>query len=311
MARMSESTFLSSDGITKIYTREYLPEGEAKGIVQLVHGIAEYIARYDAFARFLADNGYIVVGNDLLGHGRSVSAPDSLGFFAEKDGWDLAIRDLHTLHETTAARFPGKPYFLFGHSMGSFLARTYIIRYRSGLDGAILSGTGQQPAALVAGGKLRGSWEIRRHGAKYKSEMLNNLAFGKYNDGFEHVRTVCDWLSRDEAVVDAYIADPLCGYVPSAGLFRDMMEGVSFLSSHKNISRMKKSLPVYFMSGDCDPVGENGKGVIRAYKSFLKAGMTDVTMKLYHGGRHEMLNEINRDEVFRDVLSWLDSKAGK
>ncbi len=311
MVRMSESHFLSSDGKTQVYYRQYLPEGEPRGIVQLAHGIAEHSARYDDFARFLAEHGYIVVGNDHLGHGHTAVAEEAKGFFAEKGGWELAVEDMHSLHDLTAARFPGKPYFLFGHSMGSFLSRTYIIRYRSGLDGVILSGTGQQSPALVAGGKLMGETAVRRNGVAFRSEKLNAMAFGKYNERISHPRTKSDWLSRDEAVVDAYEADPLCGWIPGAGLFRDMMGGIAFISKARNVEAMRKDLPVYFLSGDCDPVGEYGKGVIKAYKSFLKAGMTDVTMKLYHGARHEILNELNNGEVYQDVLTWLDSKIGK
>lgn len=311
MATMSESYFLSSDGKTQLYTREYRPDGDAVGIVQLVHGIAEHIARYDAFASFLADNGYIVVAHDQMGHGRSITDESSKGFFSEEDGWSKAVQDIHTLHEKTAARFPGKPYFLFGHSMGSFLARTYLIRFGDGLDGAVISGTGQQSPVLVSGGLFVSSQVVRRHGAAYKSEFVNNLAFGNYNKPFDPCRTPFDWLSRDSAVVDQYTADPLCGFLPSAGLFRDMMGGIQFISKQKNMNRMRADLPVLFVSGDCDPVGDQGKGVIRAYKGFLKAGLTDVTMKLYHGGRHEMLNELNRDEVYQDILSWLNSKAGR
>ena len=310
MVSMSEATFLSSDGKTNIYYREYLPDAEPFGIVQIVHGVAEHVARYDGFASYLAENGYIVVAHDQLGHGKSVLDDDSLGFFCEEDGWGKALQDVRTLHDIIAQKHPGKPYFLLGHSMGSFLARTYLIKYRAGIDGVVLSGTGQQSSALLSVGMAVTGAEIRRHGKRYKSEIVNNMAFGGYNKKFSDVRTAFDWLSRDEAVVDAYVEDPLCGYVPSVGLLRDMFGGMSFIAKPKNVSRMKKDLPVLFVSGDCDPVGENGKGVIRSYKSFLKAGMTDVTMKMYHGGRHEMLNEINSGEVFQDILFWLNSKIG-
>ena len=153
--------------------------------------------------------------------------------------------------------------------------------------------------------------DIRRNGATHKSDFLNKMAFGNYNDKLENPRTMSDWLSRDEAAVDLYNEDPLCGFVPTAGLLHDMMGGIEFVTRQKNIARMKKDLPVLFVSGDCDPVGEQGRGVIRAYKCFLKAGMKDVTMKLYHGGRHEMLNETNKEEVYADILSWLSSKTGK
>ena len=311
MSRMSESTFLSSDGKTQLYYREYLPEGEAVGIVQLVHGIAEHIARYHAFASFLADHGYIVVGHDQLGHGKSSLNENTLGFFSEKNGWDDAVKDIDALHDIIAERFPGKPYFLLGHSMGSFLARTYLILNRTGLDGAIISGTGQQSPALVTGGRLMSALEMRRHGVTYKSDFLNNMAFGSYTKKLTDVRTPADWLSRDPAVVDEYIADPLSGFVPSAGLLHDMMCGIDFISKPKNLAKMNKNLPVLFISGDCDPVGEQGRGVRRAYKAFRKAGMTNVSMKLYPGGRHEMLNEINKEEVYQDILQWLDKISGR
>ncbi|MBE7017378.1 MAG: alpha/beta hydrolase [Ruminococcaceae bacterium] len=311
MPTLKEFTFPSSNGKTSIYVRSFIPQGAPRGIVQIAHGIAEHSARYDGFAAFLAEHGFVVYTNDHLGHGRSLNDESELGFFADNGGWEMAVEDMRKLHDIAAEEFPGIPHFLFGHSMGSFLARTYIIYFRSGLDGVILSGTGQQAKALVLGGKLLSSIEIKKNGGKFKSEMLNNIAFGKYNDGFDTPRTISDWISRDEAEVDKYIEDPLCGYIPSASLFHDMMCGIDFITKTRNVQRMNKSLPVYFMSGDADPVGENGKGVLRAYKSFLAAGMKDVAVKLYHDGRHEMLNELNRDEVYRDILNWLEGEMDK
>ncbi len=311
MPTLKEFTFPSSNGKTNIYVRSFVPDGAPRGIVQIAHGIAEHSARYDSFASFLAEHGFAVYTNDHLGHGRSLNDESELGFFADNGGWEMAVEDMRQLHDIAAGEYPGIPHFLFGHSMGSFLARTYIIYFRSGLDGVILSGTGQQPKALVLGGKLLSSIEIKKNGGKFKSEMLNNIAFGKYNDGFDTPRTISDWISRDEAEVDKYIEDPLCGYIPSASLFHDMMCGIDFITKARNVQRMNKSLPVYFMSGDADPVGENGKGVLRAYKSFLAAGMKDVAVKLYHDGRHEMLNELNRDEVYRDILNWIEGELDK
>ncbi len=308
MPTFTDFTFLSSNGKTNIRARRCDPDCVPRGIIQIAHGIAEHIERYDDFALFLAENGFVVFGNDHLGHGKSINDESELGFFAEEGGWEMAVKDMRSLHDLAVAEFPGIPCFLFGHSMGSFLTRTYIIHHRSGLDGVIISGTGQQAKALVMGGKMLGKMEIKKKGAKYKSDMLNNIAFGKYNDGFDTPRTISDWLSRDEAAVDKYIEDPLCGYIPSASLFYDMMCGIDFITKPRNVQRMKKDLPVYFMSGDADPVGENGKGVLRAYKSFLAAGMRDVTVKLYHEGRHEMLNELNKEEVYKDILNWLDGE---
>lgn len=311
MARSNDFTFISSNGKTPIYAREWLPEGEPRGIVQLSHGIAEHISRYEHFADFLCDSGYIVVGNDHLGHGKSIADENELGYFGEFSGWDLVVGDMRKLFELTSKKYPGIPCFIFGHSMGSFLTRTYIIRYRSGLSGVVLSGTGQQNPVVIRAGLALANSEIKRNGAAYRSQKVNDLAFGRYNDGFAPARTLSDWISRDPEAVDKYVEDPLCGYVPTVGLFRDMMGGLKVITSSRNLKRMNPALPVYFISGDGDPVGENGAGVIRAYRAFLNCGMKDVTMKLYHEGRHELLNELNRDEVYDDVLAWISAKSGR
>jgi len=308
MTVFSEYTFPSSDGKHQIHVCRWMPEGETKAVLQIAHGVAEYAKRYDAFARFLTEHGFTVVANDHLGHGESVADESELGWFAEKDGWTLVVDDMKKLHDLTAAGFPGKPYFLLGHSMGSFLTRSYLIRYPDDLTGCIISGTGTTPNLICSIASMMAGSEIKKHGSKYKSEKLDKMAFGKYNDGFDTHRTKVDWLSRDPEVVDRYIADPLCGFMSSAGLFRDMMGGVKFNQSPANLARMNKDLPVYFMSGACDPVGSNGTGVQKAYEAFLKAGMKNVSIKLYPGGRHEMLNETCKEEVYLDVLAWLEGK---
>ena len=308
MPAFTDYTFPSCNGKTQIHVRRCSPDGEVRGVVQLAHGIAEHVERYDGFAAFLAENGYVVVANDHLGHGQSIGSEEELGCLMEEGGWKRLVIDMHTLCEKTAAEFPGLPYFLFGHSMGSFLARTYLIAYPEGLTAAVICGTGQQSGALVRAGRAMGRLEIRRHGADYKSELLNKMAFGAYNKGIEPQRTPCDWLTRDDAVVDAYIADPHAGFVPSAGLFTEMMSGIAFISDRKNLARMKKDLPLLFIAGEKDPVGEFGKGVKRAYAAFLAAGMSDVTLKLYPDCRHEVLNELCRDQVMSDVLAWFEQK---
>lgn len=308
MPILNEFSFGSCDCKSTIYVREWLPDTAPIGVVQICHGVAEHISRYDAFARFLAEHGFVVAGNDHLGHGKSVADVEKQGYFGEHGGWELVVGDIRKLYERLREQYFSLPIFLFGHSMGSFLARTYIIRYHDGPDGVILSGTGQQSPLLLATGLTTANAVIRRHGAQHKSKLLNDLSFMGYNSRYKPNRTEFDWLTRDEAVVDAYIADPDCGYVCSAGLFRDMMTGIKYISSAKNLHRMNKDLPIYFIAGDDDPVGEYGKGVLRAYNGFLKAGLSDVTLKLYHGARHEILNEISRDEVYADVLNWLEAK---
>lgn len=308
MPKFTEFRFASSNGQNEIFVRLCEPDMAPRGIVQIAHGVAEHSGRYVPFMEFLANHGFVAAADDHLGHGKSARDESELGYFAEQDGWDCVVKDLHTLQEKLKKDYPGIPSFLFGHSMGSFLTRTYLIRYPEDLDGAIICGTGQQAPALVAGGRAMSSITCAFRGKKCRSNFLNGLAFGNYNNEFEPKRTICDWLSRDEKVVDAYIADPFCGFPASAGLFHDMMGGIAFISAKKNVEKMRKDLPVFFISGAKDPVGENGKGVKKAFDAFRAAGMKDATMKLYPDCRHELLNELNKEEVMSDVLDWIEGK---
>lgn len=308
MPTFKDFYFNSSTGKNKLHARMCVPDAEPRAIVQIIHGIAEYIDRYDEFMSFLADNGIIAVGTDHLGHGKSIESEEQTGFFAYDNGWDYAVRDEEVLRLAMHENYPELPIIVFGHSMGSFMARTLLIRYPDAFNAAIISGTGNQGAALVNGGLFMGNLVTGLKGAHHYSKFLNNLAFGSYNKIYDNPKTEYDWLSRDEANVQKYIDDPLCGFIPSCSLFRDMMTGVKFITNKKNLTAMNKDMPVYFMSGDMDPVGECGKGVQKAYNNFLEAGMKDVSIKLYPGGRHEMLNEINKDEVYTDILTWLGSK---
>lgn len=308
MPDVKEFYFPSSTGKSQIYARMWLPDGEVRATVQLAHGIAEYIERYDDFAKFLAENGIAVCGNDHLGHGKSIDLPENRGFFAEKNGWDYVVADMKSLHELIMKEFPGKPCVLFGHSMGSFLSRTYLIKHPKDFDAAILCGTGHQSGALVEGGLMLAKIITKRHGPKYQSSTLNDIAFGAYNKGFNAAPGETAWLSRDREMVKKYDADPLCGFVPTCSLFGDMMGGVKFIKNPKNLLLMNKKMPVFFIAGGDDPVGDKGKGVERAYKSFVDAGMEDVMMQLYPGGRHEILNEICREKVYSDVLDWINCK---
>ena len=309
--KCTQNIYKSANGVSNVTYYILVPEGvEVRGIVQLSHGMCEYFSRYTAFAKYLCGLGFIACGNDHIGHGASVSRTADLGFFAARDGWKYLVEDVKHLTDLMQRRYPDLPYFLLGHSMGSLIARLYLLDYGEKLSGCILIGTVGPIAASGSIVHLADS-VARSRGITYRSGLLSNLVFKGFNRKIKQPKTVFDWLSRDEAAVDLYNEDPLCGFVPTAGLLHDMMNGIAFVTQPKNIARMKKDLPILFVSGDCDPVGEQGRGVIRAYKCFLKAGMKDVTMKLYHGGRHEMLNETNRAEVYEDVLSWLNSKTGK
>ena len=306
MSAFTDFNFPSANGKINIHVRSCVPHGEIKATMQIAHGIAEHSRRYDEFASFLAENGIAVYTNDHMGHGESISDNWTLAYFGEDNGWENAVEDMKNLHKIIVSEHPNVPAIIFGHSMGSFLARTYIIKYPNDFNGVILSGTGQQSKALVNAGKLMSKLQILKHGANHRSEMLNDLAFGTYNNSFKPARTSHDWLSRDTAQVDKYIADSLCGFIPSTGLFYQMMRGIDYISAPSNLKKMNKEVPVYFMSGDADPVGESGKGVYRAYRSFLKAGIKDLSIRLYTNGRHEMLNETCKTEVYNDILTCIE-----
>ena len=311
MPEFREFFYESSTGKNKIRARMCIPDGSPKGIVQIAHGIAEHIDRYEDFMRFLAENAYVAVGNDHLGHGKSIARLDEQGIFAENNGWSFVVEDMKKLREQVREQFPNIPYIFFGHSMGSFLTRTFLILHPDLYDAAILSGTGHQSAALVNGGYLAAELMTKLKGPRASGQALNDMAFGSYCKRIENPRTPFDWLSRDNETVDKYIADPLCGFVCKTSLYRDMMGGLKFLTNQKNIDKMNKTLPIYFMSGAEDPVGDYGAGVETAYKAFCRAGLKDVMIRLYPGGRHEMLNELNRDEVMQDILNWLNERIEK
>ena len=308
MPSFQDFYFQSSTGRTSIHALKCVPDGKPRAVVQIAHGIAEHIDRYKPFMEFLAGSGFVVAGNDHLGHGKSIRVPEEQGFFAEKDGWWHVVDDMDKLHDIMSKEYTELPYVLFGHSMGSFLTRTYLIKHPDKYDAVILSGTGHQSPALVLGGNAAAAVMAKLNGAMGDGTKLDSLAFGSYLSKIENPRTKFDWLSRDAEQVDKYIADPLCGFVGKIGLYRDMMRGIKFITDKKNIAQMNKEKPVYFMSGDGDPVGDYGKGVERAYKAFCDAGLHDVFMRLYPGGRHEMLNETNKEQVYQDILNWLNEK---
>ncbi|MBR3704443.1 MAG: lysophospholipase [Oscillospiraceae bacterium] len=308
MSIRCEYYFTSADQKTLIHVNQWTPLGrEIRGVVQIAHGVAEYGARYAPFADYLCKNGYVVVANDHLGHGKSLIEGRPMVYLGDENGWENVVKDIESIRARTAKVFAGKPYFLFGHSMGSFLARTYLIRYPGKLTGCVICGTGHMNALIVAAGKMVADAEIKRLGRASYSERVDQLAFGAYNKRFAPNRTGFDWLSVNEKNVDAYIADPLCGGRSTLGLFRDMMDGIGIITDRANMEKMDKNMPVFFIAGDKDPVGDMGKGVETAYRCFNKAGVQDVSIKLYHGLRHEILNEKTNQYVFLDVLNWLDA----
>lgn len=280
------------------------PVERPKAVVQLVHGMVEHISRYDAAAEALNAAGYAVVGHTHLGHGKKA---EQLGYFAKENGWDALIDDVNALRRETQAQYPNTPYFLLGHSMGSFVVRTYCLKYEKGLAGVVLSGTGhfEKPILTLAGGIA--SLQCALGMERKPSRLLERLSSAGYTNGYDDVRTRSDWLTRDREIVEKYRNDPFCSFVFTASAYRDMFTGLKRLYP-ENLDAMEKEIPIYLFAGDMDPVGSHGAGVRKVAQELRDAGVEDVTLKLYKDGRHEMLNELNREEVYADLIAWLDSK---
>ena len=299
-----EKRFPSATGLCDIRYRMWVPE-EPHAALQIAHGMAEHIDRYDAFASFLAENGVLVYGNDIAGHGRSIRDGMPKGYFGDQNGWDAVVQDMRTMRDLVKADYAlGIPFVLLGHSMGSFLARTYAGRDGADFDAFVFSGTaGSNPVLGI--GKWLARREIRKTGGKEPSITLFNMSFGSYNKAFRPNRTTNDWLSRDEAKVDQYVADENCGYPFTAYAMYDLFTGLTEISNEKWAARVPKR-PILMISGAKDPVGGAGKGVKQVY-GWLKKTEHAAELKLYEDGRHEMLNEINRKDVYNDILLFVNT----
>ncbi len=309
---MSEYTFvLNGEDGKKIFVYSWLPvkSKPLKGIIQVVHGMAEHAERYREFAEYLNSEGFGVYANDHRGHGKTAETLEDIGYFADNSGWALVISDMFKVTEHIRKEHPSTPIFLLGQSMGSFLSREYITLYGDRLTGVILSGTIGNPGVLGNFAILIAKLSCKFKGKRTANKLLNNLSFGSYNNSFKPVRTKFDWLSRDEKVVDKYIEDEFCGGVVSSGFYVDMLQGIKEINKKENVEKIPKNLPVFFLSGEKDPLGENTKGVSYAIKLFERSGIKDITFKFYRDGRHEMLNEINKTEVYSDIVDWINIKS--
>ena len=298
-----EFYYLSQDGVTQIHAVTWVPEEKVKAVLQICHGMVEYIERYDEFARFMSKHGVYVVGHDHLGHGKSVVNADKYGYFGKPDGNDYVIGDIHKLRLQTTEKYPDVPYFMLGHSMGSFLLRQYLGLYAEGLAGAIVMGTGEQPSIVLGAGKLVCKMVAAIKGWNYRSKFVNNLAVGGYEK-----KLGAAWLSKNPENVQKYAADPLCGFVFTVNAYYHMFSGMEKMNRQEKEERTLKSLPIFFVAGREDLVGNCGKGVENVYRKYVAAGYKDVEMKLYAEDRHEILNEADRETVFEDILSWLESR---
>lgn len=311
MVKKEEFYYESRDAIHKIRAMKWIPDtDDILCVFQITHGMAEHIERYDEFAAFLAQRGILVVANDHLGHGKSATDKADFGYFCEKDAATVVVRDVHRLKKIIQEQNPGKPYFILGHSMGSFIFRNYLCRYGKGIDGAIIMGTGTMPTAVIKVLMILTNIIAMFRGWKHPSQMIDTMAFGNYNSRIKEPRTKSDWLSKDEAIVDMYIEDEACGFPFTLNGFHTMAKLIDNLRKKDYLDKMPKDLPVLFVSGAEDPVGGYGEGVKEVYAQFEKLGMQNISMKLYENDRHEILNENDRQDVFQDIFEWITKQLG-
>lgn len=300
--------YLSADGKSKIACYFYTPKNtEPRAILQISHGMCEYIRRYEPLADFLCERGYIVSGNDHLGHGETAADEEGLGFTAKGGGAEHMVDDVYRLTEKLKRDFEGLPVILLGHSMGSFVVRRYLEKYPNAVDAAIISGTGGPDSPTGFGKALTKLLMIFR-GEHYRSEFVKSVAFMGYNKHFKEEKCKNSWISRDRALVDRYGKDPYCQFTFTLRGYYDLFYLLGKVSEKAWAKGLKKDLPILMISGDDDPVGAYGVGVKKIYDRLIDAKMTDVTLKLYRGARHEVLNETNRAEVFEDIAAWLGQK---
>ncbi len=312
---MSELSYFSIPSSAVGHTLNVLccePSGQQpRAVLQMTHGMAEHISRYEPLARWLADRGIAVIGHDHLGHGGTARSPEEYGFFALPDGNRTLLEDLYRVTKLAQDSWPGAPLFLLGHSMGSFYARQYLCERGGELKGAILLGSGQPSKGSVLSGRALCRALAAVRGWNWRSSLVEALAIGPYNAPFEPARTNCDWLNRDARQVDLYLADELCGFRFTLNGYYSMFTGILRLQDPELLARVPKDLPVLFLSGKADPVGNQGRGVLRAAKSLRDAGVEHVRVKLYPGARHELLMEKNHQQVFEDITRFIEGHLGR
>lgn len=302
--KIKDISFPSSDGKSTVHGSLWAPEGEVRGVIQLSHGMCEYVMRYDAWARRFARVGFVFCGNDHLGHGRTAPSKAGLGYTASRGGAGYLVEDLHTMSTHVCREFPGLPLVLYGHSMGSFAARAYLTRYGDALSAALISGTAG-PGNPTGMARSLAHLTAACKGDDYRSPLLKKLAFGAYNKRFSGENSPFSWLTRDAVVQKAYAGDPYCNFDFTAAGYDTLFSLLGEVSRKDWAGNVPKKLPILLFAGTDDPVGDYGKGVREVYRRLHAAG-ADVTLKLYEGGRHEMHNETNCDEVFADLLAFLN-----
>jgi len=311
MVKKEELIYDSRDGVDSIHGIRWIPEESPKCILQIIHGMAEHIDCYDDFARFLADRGVLVVGEDHLGHGKSVPDGGIYGYMCEQDASTVMVRDVHRLKKMTQEKYPGIPYFILGHSMGSFILRNYLVRYGKGIDGALIMATGTLSKIKVRIGKAFTKVLSALFGEKHKSKLLYLIAFGSYNARIKNPQSAGDWVCANPARVKAWIEDPMCSFLFTLNGMEALLQLVSNALDERQLISIPKELPIFFQSGTEDPVGAYGEGVKKVCEQYEKSGFQDVHLKMYEGSRHEILNELNHDVVYEDIYCWIKDRCVK
>lgn len=299
----------SRDGVHRLHVVLWEPEGEVRAVVQISHGMIEMIDRYEDFALFLNQHGYAVIGNDHLGHGLTAGNDADLGYFCPRNMSATVVADLHRVTRYAKKKYKKKPYFMLGHSMGSFMARRYLMTYGMDLDGCVICGTGSQSRPVLIAGPIVANALRLVFGDRFRPRLLERNAFGTYQKRIPNPRTKSDWMTRDTAIVDWCRSNKYCSFRFTLNGYRTLFEVLSFIQKRQNIDRIPKELPLFFIAGGQDPVGHYGRDVRRISAGYEKAGVEDVSLKIYQEDRHEILNELDRDLVYRDVLSWLEAKV--
>ena len=279
-----------------------------KAIVHIVHGMSEHAARYDHFASWLNENGITVVSSDLRGHGKTAGELRNVGHFATRNGWEKVCKDICLITEETIKKHPNLPIIFLGHSMGSFLIRKISYSFGNFGSGYIFSSTAGHPGLIGIAGVRIAKLNVKLMGRRNKSQLMTQLTFGDFNKKYKNKKTKKDWLTKDESIVNQYINDPYCMQTFSSQFYNDLVEGVLEINETSNINKMVKNLPVLLFAGDMDPVGNYGKGTKEVYEKMKKCGVKDIELVLYEDGRHEMLNETNKMDVYQMILNWITSK---
>ena len=304
-----ETVFVKMDDGADIALHTWIPDGDIKGVVQLSHGMAEFAMRYDRFGTILADNGYVLYAHDHRGHGETAKTQDDLGYLADKNGFQRVVLDLRAMIQKCHADFPGKKVFLFGHSFGSFVSQSFIEQFGNEIDGCMLCGSAGPRIPLTSSGACIAKIIKFFRGGHHRSTFINGMAFGSYTKRITDTKSPFAWISRDYAELSKYEGNPYCGFLCTVEFFADFFAGLTNIGKMKNINKIPRNLPVFIFAGSEDPVGEYGKSVSKLNDIYKKIGMQDLSFKLYPGARHELLNELNHEEVEKDLMDWITKRT--